>query len=81
MRRLKTIGYALSHLLTAIIWGEAHMSFCGYIHGWKKSRWLEAKLDEVFGAGHCRASYGYCSLLQHTGEEYREWDRYSRGKS
>lgn len=64
MRRLKTIGYAFSHLLTAIIWGERHMSFCGYVHGWRVSKKLEDGLDRIFGERHCRDSYDYCCELQ-----------------
>lgn len=68
MERLKTIGYAASHLTAAIIWGIPHMSVCGAC--WMKQQRPDDAygrvcrfLDFVFGEDHCRDSYWYCMEL------------------
>ena len=69
MKRLKLIGYALSHVFVAAIWGKAHWSFCAMC--WEKcdhdgNRWdkVVAALDAVFGKGHCARSWMYCLALR-----------------
>ncbi len=76
MKRLKIVGYALSHALAAAIWGKAHWSFCAMC--WEKcdqegNRWdkVVGVLDLVFGKYHCERSWWYCLDLR---EGVHGWD-------